>query len=59
MSLTPFLGITPIITGVIIGKSGKGKSVFANLLTKSLFHDEKAYIFLVDVKGSHKKTVEK
>ena len=46
-------------TGVIIGKSGKGKSVFANLLTKSLFHDERTYIFLVDVKGSHKKTVEK
>ena len=45
-------------TGVIIGKSGKGKSVFANLLTKSLFFDEKTYIFLVDVKGSHKKTVE-
>ena len=44
-------------TGVIIGKSGKGKSVFANLLTKSLFHDERASIFLVDVKGSHKKTV--
>ena len=44
-------------TGVIIGKSGKGKSVFANLLTKSLHHDERAYIFLVDVKGSHKKTV--
>ena len=44
-------------TGVIIGKSGKGKSVFANLLTKSLFFDAKASIFLVDVKGSHKKTV--
>ena len=44
-------------TGVIIGKSGKGKSVFANLLTKSLFYDERASIFLVDVKGSHKKTV--
>ena len=46
-------------TGVIIGKSGKGKSVFANLLTKSLYFDERAYIFLVDVKGSHKKTIEK
>ena len=45
-------------TGVIIGKSGKGKSVFANLLTKSLFYDDKAFIFLVDVKGSHKKTVD-
>ena len=44
-------------TGVIIGKSGSGKSVFANLLTKSLLHDERAYIFLVDVRGSHKRTV--
>ena len=44
-------------TGVIIGKSGKGKSVFANLLTKALFFDKKASIFLVDVRGSHKKTV--
>ena len=44
-------------TGVIIGKSGRGKSVFANLLTKSLFFDARAFIFLVDVKGSHKKTV--
>ena len=45
-------------TGVIIGKSGKGKSVLANLLTKALFYDNKAFIFLVDVKGSHKKTVD-
>ena len=45
-------------TGVIVGKSGKGKSVFANLLTSSLFEDDKAYIFLVDVKGSHKKIVD-
>ncbi|MDE0092364.1 MAG: hypothetical protein OXN83_03650 [Oligoflexia bacterium] len=45
-------------TGVIIGKSGKGKSVFANLLTSSLFQDDKTFIFLVDVKGSHKKMVD-
>ena len=57
--LNPFSWDYSNHTGVIIGKSGKGKSVFANLLTRSLFHDEKAYIFLVDVKGSHKKTVEK
>ena len=56
--LNPFSWNYSNHTGVIIGKSGKGKSVFANLLTKSLFYDEKAYIFLVDVKGSHKKTVE-
>ena len=58
-ALNPFSEKYSNHTGVIIGKSGKGKSVFANLLTKSLFYDEKAYIFLVDVKGSHKKTIEK
>lgn len=58
-ALNPFSWDYSNHTGVIIGKSGKGKSVFANLLTKSLLHDERAYIFLVDVKGSHKKTVEK
>ena len=58
-ALNPFSWDYSNHTGVIIGKSGKGKSVFANLLTKSLFYDERTYIFLVDVKGSHKKTVEK
>ena len=58
-ALNPFSWDYSNHTGVIIGKSGKGKSVFANLLTKSINHDERAYIFLVDVKGSHKKTVEK
>ena len=58
-ALNPFSEKYSNHTGVIIGKSGKGKSVFANLLTKSIFYDEKAYIFLVDVKGSHKKTIEK
>ena len=58
-ALNPFSSKYSNHTGVIIGKSGKGKSVFANLLTKSLFYDDKAYIFLVDVKGSHLKTVQK
>lgn len=55
--LDPFSESYSNHTGVIIGKSGSGKSVFANLLTKALFHDETASIFLVDVRGSHKKTV--
>ena len=55
--LNPFCEKYSNHTGVIIGKSGKGKSVFANLLTKSLFYDKKSHIFLVDVKGSHKKTI--
>ena len=56
-TLNPFSQSYSNHTGVIIGKSGKGKSVFANLLTKSLFYDPLASVFLVDVKGSHKKTV--
>ena len=56
--LNPFSSNYSNHTGVIIGKSGKGKSVFANLLTSSLFEDDKAFIFLVDVKGSHKKMVD-
>ena len=56
-SLNPFSLDYSNHTGVIIGKSGRGKSVFANLLTRSLFHDENASVFLVDVRGSHKKTV--
>ncbi|MCY4512569.1 MAG: ATP-binding protein [Bdellovibrionales bacterium] len=56
-ALNPFSEKYSNHTGVIVGKSGKGKSVFANLLTRSLFHDKKATIFLVDVKGSHKRTV--
>ena len=56
-TLNPFSQSYSNHTGVIIGKSGKGKSVFANLLTKSLFYDPLTSVFLVDVKGSHKKTV--
>ena len=56
-ALNPFSQKYSNHTGVIIGKSGKGKSVFANLLTKALFFDAKASLFLVDVRGSHKRTV--
>ena len=56
-TINPFSSSYSNHTGVIIGKSGKGKSVFANLLTKALFFDKKASIFLVDVRGSHRKTV--
>ena len=56
-AVNPFSSDYANYTGVIIGKSGKGKSVFANLLTRSLFYDKKAHIFLVDVRGSHKRTV--
>ena len=55
--INPFSSNYSNHTGIIIGKSGKGKSVFANLLTKALFHDPLSSIFLVDVRGSHKKTI--
>ena len=57
-ALNPFSSKYSNHTGVIIGKSGKGKSVFASLLTKALFHDDLSHIFLVDVRGSHKKNVD-
>jgi len=44
-------------SAVIIGKSGRGKSVFTNNLVRSLNYDEKLKIILVDVKGSHTNTV--
>ncbi len=56
-SFNPFSPSYSNHSGIIIGKSGKGKSVFINLLVKALHFDNKAHIFLVDVKGSHTKTV--
>lgn len=38
---------------VIIGASGSGKSVLANMLTESILNDPKNYIIKVDVGGSH------
>ena len=55
--LNPFSQNYSNHTGVIIGKSGSGKSVFGGLLTKSLLLDSRTSIFLVDVRGSHKRTV--
>lgn len=39
----------------IFGKSGRGKSVLTNLLTRSLIHDENVRIIKIDVGGSHTK----
>ncbi|MCH2534718.1 MAG: hypothetical protein MK008_09785 [Bdellovibrionales bacterium] len=38
---------------VIVGASGSGKSVLANMLTESILNDPKNYIIKVDVGGSH------
>ncbi len=45
--------------GIIIGKSGRGKSVFTNLLLESLCSDSHLKVILVDVRGSYTKRVEK
>jgi hypothetical protein len=42
----------------VFGTSGKGKSVFTNLLTDSLLNDPKNYIIKVDVGGSHSRQTE-
>ena len=39
----------------IFGKSGKGKSVLTNLLTRALHNDENVRIIKIDVGGSHSK----
>ena len=39
----------------IFGRSGRGKSVLTNLLTRALFFDENVQIIKVDVGGSHSK----
>ena len=46
-------------SGYIVGKSGRGKSVFINTMLQCLHNDPKTKIILVDVKGSHTNTVEK
>jgi hypothetical protein len=44
-------------SAVIVGDTGYGKSVFLSQLIKSMHHDEKAKIIIIDVKGSHKRVV--
>ena len=39
----------------VIGRSGRGKSVFTNLLTRALHHDQDVSIIKIDVGGSHSK----
>ena len=56
--LNPFHSHYDNYCGVIIGKSGRGKSVFTNLLLESLSSDKSLKILLVDVKGSYTKRVQ-
>ena len=41
----------------IIGKAGKGKSVFVNLMIRAFANDDDSRLIIVDVRGSHLKTV--
>jgi type IV secretory pathway VirB4 component len=43
---------------LIVGTSGKGKSVLTGLLTRALLHDPNVQIIKVDVGGSHSKECE-
>jgi energy-coupling factor transporter ATP-binding protein EcfA2 len=43
---------------IICGKTGSGKSVLTNLLTRALLHDTRIHIIKVDVGGSHSKETE-
>ena len=43
---------------IICGKTGSGKSVLTNLLTRALLHDSRIHIIKVDVGGSHSKETE-
>lgn len=52
-SLDPYTSSYMNYSGVIIGQSGRGKSVFNNMLIKCLLNDEKCKIILVDVMGSY------
>ena len=45
-------------SAVIVGKTGTGKSVLSNLLTRALLHDPNISIIKVDVGGSHSKETE-
>jgi len=44
-------------SAIVIGRSGRGKSVLTNTLTQCLMNDPNLRVILVDVKGSHTNTV--
>ena len=54
---SPFSSDYDHFSGLILGKSGSGKSSMLNSLIHALSHDESMRIILVDVKGSHSRLV--
>ena len=53
----PFCKENDNYNSLVLAKSGKGKSVFANLLIRSLYQNPNLHLIITDVKGSHSKTV--
>lgn len=47
-----------VFNSLIVGTSGKGKSVLTGLLTRSLLNDPNVYVIKIDVGGSHSKECE-
>ncbi len=47
-----------VFNALIVGTSGKGKSVLTGLLTSSLLNDPNVHVIKVDVAGSHSKECE-
>ena len=46
-------------SSIVIGETGRGKSVFVNNMLQSLLNDEDLKMILVDVKGSYTNTVKR
>lgn len=57
-SLDPYATHNNNYSGIIIGQSGRGKSVFNNTLIRCLSNDPDTRIILVDVMGSYARTVQ-
>lgn len=47
-----------VYNSVIVGTSGRGKSVLTGLLSKALLNDPSVYVIKLDVGGSHRKECE-
>ena len=53
VSFNPFDNRYSSYSGVVIGQTGRGKSVFTNQLIRASQFDENSRILIVDVKGAH------
>ena len=53
----PFLKENDNFNSIVLAKSGRGKSVFTNLLIRALSEDHNIKLIVTDVKGSHTRTL--